>query len=79
MRKVVYGYPRITFELIGPYKPSMNVLLPYEEPWPDVYLNGKTAIAVGCSSRGGIDALSVILPEENLYLTRTPGIAQDCR
>ncbi len=79
MRSVVYDYPRITFELIGPYKPSMNILLPYEEPWPDVYLNGKTAIVVGCSAGGGIDAVSVILPEEDLYLTRTAGVEQDCQ
>ena len=70
---------RINFLLIGTNKPYVQITLPNEKPWPENYLNGKTAIVIGCKTNETFDAMALVIPDENYYLGRSSTMKQECQ
>ena len=72
------NFTRVNFFLIGTNKPYIQITLPFNKPWPENYLNGKTAIVIGCKSDGTFDAMALAIPDEHFYLGRSSTIKQEC-
>ena len=75
---VIKDYSRIDFYLIGAEGQLVQGSLPVDEPWPEIYLSGKTAVVIGCNSMNHFDVLVITIPKEEISIGRSAQVTIEC-